>query len=83
MAKLPKIAKDVMTSRKELENASTIMLNELCKTVIIDGLPIKMGDQFLLTLPCEFGNSTSSHALANSGVASILCHTLFTGSSTY
>ncbi|XP_023747436.1 uncharacterized protein LOC111895583 [Lactuca sativa] len=56
-----------MTNRKELEKASTIMLNEFCSVAIINGLPFKMGDQGQLTLPHEFGNSTSINSLANLG----------------
>ncbi|XP_023771357.1 uncharacterized protein LOC111920009 [Lactuca sativa] len=69
MAKLPKFAKDVMSNRKELEKASIIVLNELCSTIIIKGLPIKMGDLGQLTLPCEFGNMTSINALADLGAS--------------
>ncbi|XP_023764584.1 uncharacterized protein LOC111913084 [Lactuca sativa] len=69
MAKLPKFAKDVMKNRKDLEKALTIVLNELCSTTIINGLPIKMGYLGQLTLPCEFGNSTSINALADSRVS--------------
>ncbi|KAL7582867.1 uncharacterized protein LOC111918052 [Lactuca sativa] len=67
MAKPPKFAKYVMTNRKELEKASTILLNELCSAAVINGLPIKMGDPGQLTLPCEFGNSTSINALVDLG----------------
>lgn len=52
-----------MTNRKELEKAPTIMLNELCSVVVINGLSIKIGDQGQLTLPCELGNSTSINVL--------------------
>ncbi|XP_023772429.1 uncharacterized protein LOC111921071 [Lactuca sativa] len=50
-----------------MEKASTIVLNELCSTSVISGLLIKIGDPSQLTFPCEFGNSTSINALANSG----------------
>ena len=67
MAKLTKFSKDVITSRKELEKASIIVLNELCFTAMIEGLPTKMGDPSRLTLPCEFDNSTIINALAYLG----------------
>lgn len=66
-AKLPKFAEDVMINRKELEKASTIVLNELCSAMIVNGLPIKMGDPGVLTLPCGFGNSISINSLADLG----------------
>lgn len=66
MTKLPKFAKDVITNQKELEKTSTILLNELCSTAIINVLTIKMGDPGQLTLLCEFGNSTSINALVDS-----------------
>ena len=64
MTKLPKFAKDVMTNRKELEKASTILHNDLCSSAINKGLPMKIEDPGQITLPCEFGNSTSINALA-------------------
>ncbi|XP_023752484.1 uncharacterized protein LOC111900829 [Lactuca sativa] len=69
MDKIPKFAKDFMTNRKELEKASTIVLNKLCSAAIINGLPIKKGDPWQLALPCEFGNSTSINALADYGAS--------------
>ncbi|KAL7593050.1 uncharacterized protein LOC111907277 [Lactuca sativa] len=69
VAKLPKFSKDVMINRKELEKTSVIVLNELCSSAIIKGLPIKMGDPGQLTLPCKFGNLTSNNALADSGAS--------------
>lgn len=76
MATLPKFAKDVITNQKELEKASTIVLNDLCFIEIIEGLPIKMGDLGRLTLPCEFRNFTSINALADSGTSinRMLCY---------
>ncbi|XP_023770939.1 uncharacterized protein LOC111919607 [Lactuca sativa] len=67
MSKLAKFSKDVMTNQKELEKASTIVLNESCSVAIINGLQIKMGDPIQITLPCEFDNSTSMKALADWG----------------
>ncbi|XP_052621661.1 uncharacterized protein LOC128127257 [Lactuca sativa] len=69
MAKLPKFSKDIMKNRKELEKASTVVLNELCSTTVVNGLQIKMGDPGQLNSPCEFGNSTSISALADSGLS--------------
>lgn len=45
------------------------MLNKLCSASIIEGLPIKKGDPRKLNLPCEFGNSTSINAWADSGAS--------------
>ncbi|XP_023766256.1 uncharacterized protein LOC111914765 [Lactuca sativa] len=69
MGKPPNFSKDVITNRNDLEKSSTIMLNELCSPAIINGLSIKMGDLDQLTLRCEFGNSTSINALADSGAS--------------
>ncbi|XP_023740180.3 uncharacterized protein LOC111888274 [Lactuca sativa] len=69
MAKLPKFEKDVMTDKKELEKASTIVLNELRSTTIINGLPIKIGDPCQLTLPYEFVNSTFINSLVDLGAS--------------
>ncbi|XP_023761616.1 uncharacterized protein LOC111910055 [Lactuca sativa] len=69
MAKLPKFIKEVMTNRMDLGKASIIMLNELCSTAIIEGLPIKIGDLGRLTLPCEFGNSTLINSLCKLGAS--------------
>lgn len=69
IAKITKFAKDVMKNRKKLKKASTIVLNELCSSAIIDKLLIKIRDPGQLTLPCEFGNSNSINSLADLGAS--------------
>ncbi|XP_052626812.1 uncharacterized protein LOC128133420 [Lactuca sativa] len=52
-----------------MEEATNVVLNENCSIVMLNKLPMKMGDPGSLTLPCQFGNLATSHALADSGAS--------------
>ncbi|KAI3766148.1 hypothetical protein L2E82_16199 [Cichorium intybus] len=69
MPKYAKFLKDLLTNRKKLEEASNVILNEQCSAAMLNKLPKKMTDPGSLTLPCQFGNLTFSHALADSGAS--------------
>lgn len=51
----------------ELEQVSKVVINEQCSTKVIHNIPTKMRDSGILTVRCEFGNSTKTNILANYG----------------
>ncbi|XP_052622704.1 uncharacterized protein LOC128127992 [Lactuca sativa] len=52
-----------------MEEVKKVVLNENCSAAMLNKLPKKKGDPGSLTLPCQFGNLTIIHALANSGAS--------------
>ena len=66
MSRYMKFIKYLISNRRELEKASKIILNEQCSTTIMQEIPTKVLDPGSLTIPCEFGNSTKTNALAES-----------------
>ncbi|XP_023764839.2 uncharacterized protein LOC111913346 [Lactuca sativa] len=69
MPKYAKFLKDLLTNRKKMEGLSKVVLNETCSAAMLNMLPKKMGDPESITLPCQFGNLATSHALADSGAS--------------
>lgn len=72
IAKMPTYKKFLTNhnnNQKELEKVSNVVLNEKFSVIVMEGIPTKMGDLGRLTLPCEFGNSTKTNALAYSGAS--------------
>nr|KAJ0225504.1 hypothetical protein LSAT_V11C100031130 [Lactuca sativa] len=58
--KYASLLKELLTNRKNMEEVSEIVLNEL---------PEKMGDPGSITIPCQFGNLFTTQALADSGAS--------------
>nr|KAJ0193087.1 hypothetical protein LSAT_V11C800446040 [Lactuca sativa] len=77
MPKYAKFLKDLLTNRKKIEGLSKVVLNETCSAAMLNMLPKKMGDPGSITLPCQFGNLATSHALADSGASVNLMPYLF------
>ncbi|XP_023748217.1 uncharacterized protein LOC111896459 [Lactuca sativa] len=69
MPKYAKFLKDLLTNQKKMEGLSKVILNETCSATMLSMLPKKMGDLGSITLPCQFGNLATSHALADSGAS--------------
>ncbi|XP_076937754.1 uncharacterized protein LOC143605569 [Bidens hawaiensis] len=69
MPKYAKFLKDLLSNKKKLEGLSTVCLNEECSAVVQNKLPEKLADPGHFTIPCLFGNSTESYALANLGAS--------------
>ncbi|XP_076923204.1 uncharacterized protein LOC143585270 [Bidens hawaiensis] len=65
MPKYAKFLKDLLSNKKQLEGLSTVCLNEGCSTVVQKKLPEKLADPGHFTIPCMFGSSTESYALAD------------------
>ena len=64
--KFGKFLKELLTNRKKLEEVSSIVLNEKSSAYI---LPEKLKDPGSITIPCQFGDSRLSRALADSGAS--------------
>lgn len=77
MSKYVKFLKELLTNRNDLEKALSVVPNEQFLASMMKILPTKMKDQWILTLPCEFGNSTKTHALADSRASINLMSYLF------
>ncbi|XP_076960324.1 uncharacterized protein LOC143636677 [Bidens hawaiensis] len=67
MPKYAKFLKDLFSNKKKLEGLSTVCLNEGCSAVVQNKLPEKLADPGHFTIPCLFGSSTESNALADLG----------------
>lgn len=77
MTKHTKLLKDLLTNLKKLEEASSVILNKNFLASMLNKLPKKMGDPGSLTLPWQFRNLVTSHALADSRASMNLMPYLF------
>ncbi|XP_076884524.1 uncharacterized protein LOC143533726 [Bidens hawaiensis] len=68
MPKYAKFLKD-LSNKKKLEGLSTVCLNEGCSAVAQNNLLEKLADPGHFTIPCLFGSSTESYALADLGAS--------------
>lgn len=62
-----KFLKDLISNTEKSKKVSKMILNEKCSAAIIQEIPTKIEDLGGLTIPCEFGNSTKTNALADLG----------------
>ncbi|XP_076910185.1 uncharacterized protein LOC143567730 [Bidens hawaiensis] len=69
MPKYAKFLKDLLSNKQKLEGISTICLNEGCSAVVQNKLSEKLADPVHLKIPCLFGSSTESYALADLGAS--------------
>ncbi|XP_076903421.1 uncharacterized protein LOC143558472 [Bidens hawaiensis] len=69
MPKYAKFLKDLLSNKKKLEGLSTVCLNEGCSAVVQNNLPEKLADPGHFTIPCLFGSSIESYALADLGAS--------------
>ncbi|XP_076936757.1 uncharacterized protein LOC143604043 [Bidens hawaiensis] len=69
MPKYTKFFKDLLSNKKKLEGLSTVCLNEGCSAVVQNKLPEILADPGHFTIPCLFGSSTESYALADLGAS--------------
>ncbi|KAL7600739.1 hypothetical protein Lser_V15G23756 [Lactuca serriola] len=69
MPKYAKFLKELLTNRRKMEEVKEVVLNENCSAAMLNKLPKKKGDPGSLTLPCQFGNLATIHALADSGAS--------------
>ncbi|KAL7616791.1 uncharacterized protein LOC111912816 [Lactuca sativa] len=69
MPKYAKFLKELLTNRRKMEEVKKVVLIENCSSALLRKLPKKKGDPGSLTLPCQFGNLATIHALADSGAS--------------
>ncbi|XP_076921462.1 uncharacterized protein LOC143582870 [Bidens hawaiensis] len=69
MPKYVKFLKDLLSNKKKVEGLSTVCLNEGCSAVVQNKLPEKLANPGHFTIPCLFGSSTESYALADLGAS--------------
>ncbi|XP_023733094.1 uncharacterized protein LOC111880913 [Lactuca sativa] len=69
MPKHAKFLKELLTNRRKMEEVKEVVLNENCSAAMLNKIPKKKGDPGSLTLPCQFGNLATIHALADSGAS--------------
>ncbi|XP_076960489.1 uncharacterized protein LOC143636890 [Bidens hawaiensis] len=69
MPKYAKFLKDLLSNKKKLEGLSTVCQNEGCSAVVQNKLLEKLADSGHFTIPCLFGSSTESYALADLGAS--------------
>ncbi|KAL7609424.1 hypothetical protein Lser_V15G10314 [Lactuca serriola] len=69
MLKYAKFLKELLTNRRKMEEVKKVVLNENFSAAMLNKLPKKKGDPGSLTLPCQFGNLATIHALADSGAS--------------
>ncbi|XP_076944113.1 uncharacterized protein LOC143614606 [Bidens hawaiensis] len=69
MPKYAKFLKDLLSNKKKLEGLSMVCLNEGCSAVVQNKLLEKLTDPGHFTIPCLFGSSTESYALADVGAS--------------
>ncbi|KAK9056722.1 hypothetical protein SSX86_024085 [Deinandra increscens subsp. villosa] len=67
MPKYAKFLKEMLNNKKKLEAVSDITLDTNCLTVVQNKLPEKLNDHGTFTIPCIFGSSSVTHALADLG----------------
>ncbi|XP_023768804.1 uncharacterized protein LOC111917346 [Lactuca sativa] len=77
MPRYAKFLKELLTNSRKMEDVKEVVLNENCSAAMLNKLPKKKGDPGSLTLPCQFGNLATIHALADSGASVNLMPYLF------
>ncbi|XP_023772321.1 uncharacterized protein LOC111920979 [Lactuca sativa] len=69
MPKYAKFLKELLTNRRKMDEVKEVVLNENFSAAMLNKLPKKKGDPGSLTLPSQFGNLATIHALADSGTS--------------
>ncbi|KAL7599102.1 hypothetical protein Lser_V15G22613 [Lactuca serriola] len=69
MPKYAKFLKELQPNTRKMEEVKEVVLNENCSATMLNKLPKKKGDLGSFTLPCQFGNLATIHALADSGAS--------------
>ena len=69
MSKYIKFLKELISSKKRLQEFETITLNKECSAIISSKLPLKSKHPGSLTIPCYVGNLNFQKALCDSGAS--------------
>ncbi|XP_070016524.1 uncharacterized protein [Nicotiana sylvestris] len=69
MPSYAKFIKEILSSKRKLEEVSVVMLTEKCSAILQNKLPQKLGDSSSFTIPCSLGGVYFEKALCNSGAS--------------
>ncbi|XP_027351109.1 uncharacterized protein LOC113862192 [Abrus precatorius] len=69
MPKYAKFLKEMLSSKKKLEEFETVRLNEECSAILLRKLPLKLKDLGSFIIPCTIGNSYFDKALCDLGAS--------------
>ena len=64
-----KFMKEILSSKKKLEEYETVSMTEECSAVLMKKLPTKCKDPGSFTIPCTIGNIEFSKALCDLGAS--------------
>ncbi|XP_060182486.1 uncharacterized protein LOC132612181 [Lycium barbarum] len=69
MPSYAKFLKDILSSKRKLEELSVVKLTEKCSAILQNKLPQKLGDPGSFTIPCTLGGAHFEKALCDSGAS--------------
>ncbi|XP_070017727.1 uncharacterized protein [Nicotiana sylvestris] len=69
MPSYAKFLKEILSSKRKLEEVSVVMLTEKCSAILQNKLPQKLGDPDSFTIPCTLGGVYFEKALCDSGAS--------------
>ncbi|XP_070023436.1 uncharacterized protein LOC142174672 [Nicotiana tabacum] len=69
MPSYAKNLKEILSSKRKLEEISVVMLTEKCNAILQNKLPQKLGDLGSFTIPCTLGGIYFEKALCDSGAS--------------
>jgi len=67
-----KFLKEILSSKRKLEETSVVKLNAHCSAILQNKLPQKCGDPGSFTIPCAIGNVRFEKSLCDSGASTNL-----------
>ncbi|XP_060200643.1 uncharacterized protein LOC132628909 [Lycium barbarum] len=69
MPSYAKFLKDILSSKRKLEELSVVKLTEKCSAILQNKLPQKLSDPGSFTIPCTLGGAHFEKALCDSGAS--------------
>ncbi|XP_009780175.1 uncharacterized protein LOC107831719 [Nicotiana tabacum] len=69
MSSYAKFLKEILSSKRKLEEVFVVMLTEKCSAILQNKLPQKLGDPGSITIPCTLGGVYFEKALCDSGAS--------------
>ncbi|XP_060183121.1 uncharacterized protein LOC132613083 [Lycium barbarum] len=69
MPSYAKFLKDILSSKRKLEEVSVVKLTEKCSAILKNKLPQKPGDPGSFTIPCTLGGAHFEKVLCDSGAS--------------
>ncbi|XP_019240836.1 PREDICTED: uncharacterized protein LOC109220827 [Nicotiana attenuata] len=69
MPSYAKFLKEILSSKRKLEEVSVVMLTEKCSAILQNKLPQKLGDPSSFTIPCILGGVYFEKSLCDSGAS--------------